>query len=252
VQLRRSHRQQRLGELTQPRAVWKGVLLSLALAGLSACASSPPSDQWYTMRKGDNLYRVGLRFEVTTDALVRANGIRDVHEVAVGTRLRIPAATRPATRPSATRKAAAIPKSKTSSDLRSQARKEARRESQLDFSWPVEGYLSSGFGRRNGRSHQGIDMRAKKGTRIRAAESGKVIHAGRLGDYGRVVILKHSGDYRTVYGHARKTLVSRGDFVEKGETIAEVGSTGNASGPHLHFEIRRKEEAKDPILYLPR
>ena len=94
-------------------------------------------------------------------------------------------------------------------------------------------------------------MTAKRGTRIYASEAGKVIHAGRLGDYGRVVILKHRGDYRTVYAHARKTLVRRGDFVEKGDSIAEVGTTGNASGPHLHFEIRRKDVAKDPILYLP-
>ena len=251
MQLRRSHRQQRLGGLSRLGAVWKGSLVVLALAGLSACASSPSTDQWYTVRKGDNLYRIGMRFGVTSDSIARANRIRDVRAVSVGTRLRIPSPGRSATRRSVRTKAVVVPSGKTRSELRSQARKEARRESQISFSWPLEGRLSSGFGSRNGRPHDGIDMRAKKGTPIYAAESGKVIHSGKLGDYGRVVILKHSGDYRTVYAHARKTLVGRGDFVEKGDRIAEVGATGNASGPHLHFEIRRKDVAKDPILYLP-
>ena len=94
-------------------------------------------------------------------------------------------------------------------------------------------------------------MAAKRGTVIRAAESGKVIHSGRLGAYGKVVIVKHQGDYRSVYAHTSKTHVKKGQFVDRGQKIAEVGSSGRASGPHLHFEIRRKETPEDPMLYLP-
>ena len=94
-------------------------------------------------------------------------------------------------------------------------------------------------------------MAAHRGTTIRAAESGKVIHSGRLGAYGKVVIVKHQGDYRSVYAHASKTHVRKGQLVDRGDKIAEVGSTGRASGPHLHFEIRRRESPQDPMLYLP-
>jgi murein DD-endopeptidase MepM/ murein hydrolase activator NlpD len=118
--------------------------------------------------------------------------------------------------------------------------------------WPLSRTkLTSRFGRRNGQPHEGIDLSAPKGTTIRAAESGKVIHSGRLGAYGLVVIVKHAGNYRSVYAHARKLFVRKGQFVEKAQKLAEVGMTGRTTGPHLHFEIRRKEVPKDPLLYLP-
>ena len=78
-----------------------------------------------------------------------------------------------------------------------------------------------------------------------------MIHSGRLSDYGKVVIIKHQGYYRSVYAHASKTLVEKGEFVERGQKIALVGATGRATGPHLHFEIRKRESPRDPMLYLP-
>ena len=100
-------------------------------------------------------------------------------------------------------------------------------------------------------------LRAAKGgepvavaTVIRASESGRVILSGKLGDYGRVVIVKHAGRYSSVYAHNRRNKVKKGAFVEKGDAIAEVGSSGNASGPHLHFEIRRDRKPQDPLAFL--
>ena len=79
-----------------------------------------------------------------------------------------------------------------------------------------------------------------------------MIHSGfGLGAYGRVVIVKHVGDYSTVYAHNRKNHVRKGEFVERGQKIAELGATGNATGPHLHFEIRHRNSANDPLVYLP-
>ncbi len=78
-----------------------------------------------------------------------------------------------------------------------------------------------------------------------------MIHSGRLGAYGRLVIVKHAGNWATVYAHNRKNRASKGDFVERGQVIAEVGSSGNASGSHLHFEIRRSNQALNPSLCLP-
>ena len=74
-----------------------------------------------------------------------------------------------------------------------------------------------------------------------------MIHSGWLGDYGKVVIIKHAGAYRSVYAHANKLYVRRGDFVDRGQRIAEVGATGNATGPHLHFEILVDGPPVDPL-----
>ncbi len=105
---------------------------------------------------------------------------------------------------------------------------------------------------RKGRPHEGIDVAASRGTPIYAAESGRVIHSGRQGGYGKVVIVKHAGSYRTVYAHASKLLVKKGAFVERGQKIALVGSTGRSTGPHVHFEIRRLETPHNPLAFLPR
>ena len=78
-----------------------------------------------------------------------------------------------------------------------------------------------------------------------------MIHSGRLGSYGKVVIVKHAGRYRTVYAHASRLMVRKGEFVERGQKIAEVGSTGRSTGPHVHFEIRRSETPQNPLGFLP-
>jgi lipoprotein NlpD len=230
-----------------PRTGRLGLLLVSCLAlGLLSCASKQePRGFYYAVQSGDNLYRIGKRFGVPTETLIRVNGIDDVHSVSVGTRLYIPT--------SKPRGGASAQPRTVSRDPgpRERVRKEARQASRLSFVWPVRGRLTSRYGRRDGRLHEGIDMAAKRGTVIRAAESGKVIHSGRLGAYGKVVIVKHQGDYRSVYAHASRTHVRKGQFVDRGDKIAEVGSTGRASGPHLHFEIRRRESPQDPMLYLP-
>jgi murein DD-endopeptidase MepM/ murein hydrolase activator NlpD len=198
---------------------------------------------------GENLYRIGLRYGVDARRIARANGIRDAHSLRVGQRLFIPGADRrrAAVRPPGSREAA----SGTSTDARSRARSAARQQSSLSFAWPVRGRLSSSFGRRGGRSHDGIDIAAKKGTSIFAAEAGRVIHSGRMGGYGKVVIVKHAGSYRSIYAHASRLMVRKGEFVERGQKIAEVGSTGRSTGPHVHFEIRQKEIAQNPVALLP-
>ncbi|NNL67995.1 MAG: M23 family metallopeptidase, partial [Myxococcales bacterium] len=124
-------------------------------------------------------------------------------------------------------------------------------KAKLVFRWPAEGRLTSKFGRRWGRRHQGIDLAAKPGTPVRAAEAGRVIFSARLGAYGNAVVVRHSEHYNTVYAHNRKLHVRKGDWVERGEKIAEVGSTGRSTGPHLHFEVRRGRKPQDPLLYLP-
>ena len=220
--------------------------LAAALAvGLVACASPPPGGETtHVVQRGENLYRISLHYGVPVDRLIRANRIDDVRALEVGQVLRIPGTRRTAP------KSPLVPLVADAGPPGS--REIALRESRLVFDWPLHGSVSSPFGWRTRDQHAGIDIPAAEGTPIAAAESGRVIHSGRgLGDYGNAVIVKHAGSYTTLYAHTRRNLVERGEFVEKGETIALVGESGNASGPHLHFEIRRDRLAQDPLLYLP-
>lgn len=118
------------------------------------------------------------------------------------------------------------------------------------FVWPVSGVVVSGFGMRWGRMHEGIDIAASTGTPIRAAAAGVVIWSGWRGGYGNAVIIDHGNGLSTVYAHASALIARQGQRVAQGEVIALVGSTGNSSGPHLHFEVRVNGVAVDPLLYL--
>jgi murein DD-endopeptidase MepM/ murein hydrolase activator NlpD len=218
--------------------------LVLGLLGLAACASAPGSSVTHVVRPGENLYRISRYYGVPVPDLVQANGVRDVTNLAVGQRLRIPGPLR-ASAPESLR-----PEPGPTAD--GEERLRAEREAELHFHWPLHGRLGSRFGWRDGHPHEGMDLLAEPGTTIRAAEAGRVIHSGRgLGDYGQVVIVKHAGRYSSVYAHNRRNRVGVGEFVEKGQEIAEVGETGNASGPHCHFEIRRDRRALDPLGLLP-
>lgn len=118
------------------------------------------------------------------------------------------------------------------------------------FSSPLNGRLTSKFGQRWGRLHGGIDIAANIGTDIMASDNGEVIFAERCGSYGLLVKLDHKNGYITYYAHCSEINVSVGDLVKKGDTIAQVGNTGNSTGPHCHFEIRYDNVQKDPLLYV--
>jgi murein DD-endopeptidase MepM/ murein hydrolase activator NlpD len=113
--------------------------------------------------------------------------------------------------------------------------------------------VTSGFGMRNHpilrtwRAHKGIDYAAPIGTRVRAVGDGVVDHAGPRGGYGNVVILRHHGQYTTVYAHLSRIAVKRGSRVAQNDTIGSVGQTGWATGPHLHYEFRIAGEARNPL-----
>jgi murein DD-endopeptidase MepM/ murein hydrolase activator NlpD len=217
------------------------VLLVIALLA-AGCASTRGDATVHVLQPGETIYRLSRYYGVPVRDIVRANRIRDVSSVPVGAHLVIPGARRKPPE----RSIALASYTPTVQDLRARAHREAA----LDFAWPIRGKLNSRYGWRGGRRHEGIDISANSGSKIRAAEAGRVILSGKLGGYGRVVIVKHAGRYSSVYAHNRRNRVKKGAFVEKGEVIAEVGSTGNASGPHLHFEIRRDRNPEDPLQFL--
>lgn len=124
------------------------------------------------------------------------------------------------------------------------------------FMWPVAGRIQSGFGNRMHpifgvvRFHSGIDIVAPYGTLIKAADGGQVVQAGYFGGYGYSIMVYHGGGFATWYAHLSSIRVSVGQFVERGQVIGLVGSTGWSTGPHLHFEVRINGAAQNPLAYL--
>ena len=120
------------------------------------------------------------------------------------------------------------------------------------YIWPTKGVFTSGFGWRWGRMHQGIDIANKVGTPVFAAKDGIVTYAGWRGAYGYLVEIAHGGGSTTRYAHNNQILVRSGQFIPQGATISKLGSTGRSTGPHLHFEIRKKGGlAMNPVTLLP-
>lgn len=118
------------------------------------------------------------------------------------------------------------------------------------FSNPTRGSITSRFGMRRGRHHDGIDIGAPVGTAVKAADGGQVIFVGTSGNYGKLIKIDHGAGFVTYYGHLSKYNVKVGDKVYKGQIIGAVGNTGRSTGPHLHFEIRKNGKAVNPSKYL--
>ena len=144
---------------------------------------------------------------------------------------------KPAASASESKEVAAIPGT-TSSDER--------------FQWPIQGKIISRFGAKNGGQHNdGINIAAKEGAKVYAADSGTVAYAGNeLKGFGNLLLIRHTDGWITAYAHNEKLLVKKGDKVTRGQPIALVGATGNVNSPQLHFEIRRGSDPVDPLQHL--
>ncbi len=118
------------------------------------------------------------------------------------------------------------------------------------FMFPASGRISSVFGPRWNRQHKGLDIANSTGTDIMAADEGVVSYSGQMTGYGNIIIIDHKNGYKTYYGHCSELFAPKGKIVEKGEVIAAMGSTGNSTGPHLHFEVRVNDVAQNPENYV--
>lgn len=121
---------------------------------------------------------------------------------------------------------------------------------------PVPGSISSGFGKRTDplnkkkSFHEGVDLRGRKGDKIRATAGGKVLRAFKNGSYGNYVEIDHGNGYMTVYAHLQNYLVKKGEIVEQGQIIGQVGNTGRSTGAHLHYEVRLNKKPIDPSKFM--
>jgi len=232
------------------------------LALLFACAHEKgpaPADEhvgkgfYHELGPGETLWQLSQRYGISVETLLQANHIEDPRRLPPRARIFVPGAEPlPGDEAPALADNGPLVRGCALTDEQKQERQEqARREADVAFEWPVRGKITTCFAPENGRAHDGIDIAVPQGTPVRAAEAGKVIYSGTLGAYGNLVVVRHAGPYTSLYAHNERNLTEQGDFVEKGDVIADSGETGNATGPHVHFEIRRARKPDNPILYLP-
>jgi LysM repeat protein len=229
-------------------------------AGASAATPSPGERCLHLVRSGDTIFRVAAQYHVPRQNIITGNQLSAAGTLKAGQRITVPGckkggsfrAEAPGPGPAVeienglllarvgpnripTRLFVAVP------EFGAQA---------IEFAWPVEGMLASGFGKRRMGWHAGIDIKADMGTPVLAAAAGTVSFSGWSASYGRLVKVQHPNGFVTVYAHNNENLVQIGDEVESGKMIATVGRSGRASDCHLHFEIRREGMAFNPLFLL--
>lgn len=187
-----------------------------------------PRTQHHTVERGETGLGIASRYGVPWKDIVVANDLDPEAPILVGQVLLIPTLIEPP-RPAQDARAVLPP--------------------EPQFAWPIEGSIRRSFRPRGQRNyHDGIDIRARRGTAVRASEAGTVIFAGKeKHQFGNLVVIDHGGDWHTAYGFLLRITVRKGERVEKGERIGLVGNTGKARGDELHFEVRKDAAAVDPM-----
>jgi murein DD-endopeptidase MepM/ murein hydrolase activator NlpD len=193
---------------------------------------------YYFVKLGDTLARISGRYKISWDDIAEINHLYD-SDLVVGRRLFLP-------------NKKTISQYVEVSKVISEDRSRSGSSKKVDFTWPIETpRITSVFGHRRGRPHDGVDIGAQVGTPVLAAEDGRVIFSERFAGYGNLVVVKHAQDYFTAYAHNSDVYVKKGQRVKRGQKISLVGMTGRTTGPHLHFEIRHGQTARNPLFFLP-
>jgi LysM repeat protein len=248
--------------VTVPRKRAIGATIALIGAALVFCAGCTPlaprssaaagreigrsgGGVYHTVCKGETLWRISKTYGVSLNEVMEANHL-DSYDISVGQRLLIPGSDRELT--------VRLPDE-------GDDRAGSSSIGEVKLKWPLAGRgrssVTSGFGTRKSPGgggstfHKGIDIDGVREERVLAAAAGEVVFAGRMSGFGNVVMIDHGSRLITVYGHLSRSIVRLEDAVGQGQTIGYVGSTGSATGSHLHFEVRHKGVPVDPLQYLP-
>lgn len=195
----------------------------------------PIDGVYHTVQPGDTLESLAETYKVTVDA-IRDCPFNDIPEdgpLEAGSHVVVPGGTKPYIERRVTPYTGPVPSNVEASGL---------------FRWPTVGVLTQGYWY----GHRAIDIGAPVGTAVRASDGGFVSFAGWTDvGYGYLVVIDHSNGYQTYYAHLSNIFVREGEVVDAGQIIGAVGSTGNSTGPHLHFEIRFNHYPTNPLIYLP-
>jgi lipoprotein NlpD len=244
------------------RAAIAALLLAALAGAFAGCATDPlPPLQvlgtWHQVQPGDTVRSVADRYGADPEVLAELNDLPRDGEIAGRAEIFVPkaggAAPGTGAPPPAPIAATPDPTPAATAGSPSPSGTDGRCGSGATpcLAWPLDGEVSAGFGDNGSGPHDGIDIPAARGTPIRAAAAGRVLYSGdAIKGYGNLVIVRHEGGLITVYAHCERNLVSEGDDVTRGQKVAEVGDTGTAKTPHLHFEVRIDEQPRDPLTYL--
>lgn len=184
----------------------------------------------YKLRDGESLALISKRFWVAEEKIMAANGLLSASEVKPGSEIILP-------------------------NIKTRRRDDylaSRGLAPLYMTWPTRGWITSRFGTRWGRMHEGVDIAVSTGRPVEAVAPGTVAFAGWRPGYGRLVIIDHGRGVSTRYGHNSRLLVKAGQPVNRGTTIALSGSTGTSTGPHVHLEVRVNGRPQNPLNWLRR
>jgi murein DD-endopeptidase MepM/ murein hydrolase activator NlpD len=202
---------------------------------------------WHIVAQGETATTIARQAGIPLEDFLEINGLRKNETLEPGRPVFVLAAaprtsgseTSPTGNVAATQPGGAVPPAGTVSNA--------------PLRWPVAApRLSSRFGKRWDKDHEGIDMAAPTGTPVYAAANGVVIYSGdQVRGYGNMVVIRHDNGLVTVYAHNSVLLVHAGDVVAVGREVARVGDTGRSTAPHLHFEVRRGDTPQDPMQFLP-
>jgi lipoprotein NlpD len=257
---------------------------------LAACSSRPVNapvgdrserplrnPDTHRVRQGDTLFSVAFLYGYTVEELAAWNRLRAPHSIYRGQQLRLkplpkstpgttgakvskpkkppPKSSQPKTRSSTKVKTTAPSppprRGASTAQTTSSRQTPAPSGTTLNWSWPVSGRVIRGYDPKSA-GKKGVDIAGKTGQSVRAAAAGKVVYSGSgLSGYGRLIIVKHNKNFLSAYAHNRKLIAREGQWVEKGEVIAQMGSSGT-DRTQLHFEIRKQGRPVDPLRYLPK
>ncbi|NLG27402.1 MAG: peptidoglycan DD-metalloendopeptidase family protein [Chloroflexi bacterium] len=196
----------------------------------------PVDGAYHTVAAGETIESIATRYKVLPAAIYEyaANGLQAPYTLTVGQKIIIPGGVKPYVPRRVEAYSGPVPQD--------------ARKGTGNFGWPMNGYVSQGYYS----WHRAIDIANAKGTRIAAADAGYVVTV-QVSDtgYGRMVVVDHQNGYKTLYAHLSVISVDLGQSVNKGDLIGLCGSTGNSTGPHLHFEIMRNDVRTNPFNYLP-
>lgn len=213
---------------------------SNSLAPVSQRGYAKINTRYYQVKKGDTLYSIAWRSGNDYRTVAKWNHIKPPYTIYVGQTIRL-----------------FKPEEKKAGKISNPTPTVAKRTTppllkktlKVFWEWPLKGLIAKNFVQTG---KKGIDILGKHGQPVLAAAPGKVVYSGQgLIGYGNLIIVKHNDEYLSAYGHNRRLLVEEGQYVEKGQKIAEVG-TAAGKQPSLHFEIRKNGKPVDPLHYLPK
>ena len=203
-----------------------------------------PPKNYHIVRRNETLYSISRRYDVDRFQLSRANKLKSENKIAIGQKLVIPNL-KTALDINKLKKNKLTPLNKKNSLNISNNEK-------ILFKWPIKGKIILGFGTiKPGLHNDGINILSRKGDKVSASNSGKVIYTGNeIPGYGNLVLIKHRNNWITAYAHLEDIYLKRGSEVKVGEKVGTIGTSGNVNRPQLHFEIRKGKKALNPEEYL--